>query len=142
MKVRDIMTESVASLNSNDTIERAAQIMKEHDIGSIPVCVGENVIGVITDRDIVLRNVALGENPRTQTVREIMSSNPVMVTPESDICDASRIMGESQIRRLPVIKDKKLVGIISLGDIATSEKLKDEAEGALEEVSQPCMPVM
>lgn len=142
MKVRDIMTESVASLNSNDTIERAAQIMKEHDIGSIPVCVGENVIGIITDRDIALRTVATGENPRTQTVREIMSSNPVMVTPETDICDVSRIMGERQIRRVPVVKDKKLVGIISLGDVATSENLKDEAEGALEEVSQPCMPVM
>lgn len=142
MKVSEIMTKSVASLNSDDTVERAAQVMVEHNIGSVPVCSGENVIGIITDRDITLRTVAKGENPRTQIVREIMSSNPVIINPDMDAHDAARIMSERQIRRLPVAENEKLVGFISLGDIATDPKLKDDAEGTLYGISEPCTPVM
>ncbi|SMC23798.1 CBS domain-containing protein [Clostridium acidisoli DSM 12555] len=142
MKVGEIMTKSVASLNSDDTVERAAQIMNEHNIGSLPVCSGENVIGIITDRDIAVRNVAKGQNPRVQTVREIMSSNPVIVDQDTDIHDAARIMSERQIRRLPVVKNDKLTGFIALGDIATSKNLKDDAENTLCNVSEPCTPVM
>lgn len=142
MKVSEIMTKSVASLNTDDTVERAAQVMVEHNIGSVPVCSGENVVGIITDRDITLRTVAKGENPRTQIVREIMSSNPVVIDPEMDAHDAARIMGERQIRRLPVAQNEKLVGFVSLGDIATDPKLKDDAEGTLSGVSEPCTPVI
>jgi CBS domain-containing protein len=142
MKVSEIMTKSVASLNSDDTVERAAQVMDEHNIGSMPVCSGENVIGIITDRDITLRNVARGENPRVQTVREIMTSNPVIVDQDMDIHDAARIMSERQIRRLPVVKDNRLIGFIALGDIATYPRLKDDAEKTLCSVSEPCTPVM
>ncbi|WP_026883884.1 CBS domain-containing protein [Clostridium akagii] len=142
MKVSEIMTKSVASLNTDDTVERAAQVMVEHNVGSVPVCSGENVVGIITDRDITLRTVAKGENPRTQIVREIMSSNPVVIDPEMDAHDAARIMGERQIRRLPVAQNEKLVGFVSLGDIATDPKLKDDAEGTLSGVSEPCTPVI
>ena len=142
MKVSEIMTKSVASLNSDDTVERAAQVMVEHNIGSVPVCSGESVVGIITDRDITLRTVAKGENPRTQIVREIMSSNPVIINPDMDAQDAARIMGERQIRRLPVAQNEKLVGFISLGDIATDPKLKNEAEGTLCGICEPCTPVI
>lgn len=142
MKVSEIMTESVASLNVDDTIERAAQLMLEHNVGSIPVCRGEKVVGVITDRDITLRSVANGQNAKVQTVKEIMSSNPVIVQPDMEARDAARIMSERQIRRLPVVENDNLVGIISLGDIATDSTMKNAAEMALCEISEPCTPII
>ncbi|AGK96248.1 CBS domain-containing protein [Clostridium pasteurianum] len=142
MKVSEIMTESVASLNSDDTIERAAQLMMEHNIGSIPVCRGEKVVGVITDRDITLRSVANGQNAKVQTVKEIMSSNPVLIQPSMETEDAARIMSERQIRRLPVVENDNLVGIISLGDIATNSTMKNLAEKTLCEISEPCTPII
>ncbi|MFT8313342.1 MAG: CBS domain-containing protein [Clostridium sp.] len=142
MKVSEIMTESVASLNSNDTIERAAQLMMEHNIGSIPVCRGEKVVGVITDRDITLRSVANGQNAKVQTVKEIMSSNPVLIQPSMEAEDAARIMSERQIRRLPVVENDNLVGIVSLGDIATNSTMENLAEKTLCEISEPCTPII
>lgn len=142
MKVSEIMTQSVASLNVDDTIERAAQLMMEHNIGSIPVCRGEKVVGVITDRDITLRSVANGENSKVQTVKEIMSSNPVIIQPNMEADDAARIMSERQIRRLPVVENDNLVGIISLGDVATNAAMKNVAEKALCEISEPCAPII
>lgn len=140
MKVKDIMTKSVVSLNSNDTVKRAASIMSEHDIGSVPVCESNNVIGIITDRDITLRCVAEGKDCTSQVVREIMSSNPAIGTPDMDIQDASRIMSERQIRRLPIVENKNLVGVVSLGDIAVDPKLNQQAEQALSNISEPSTP--
>jgi FOG: CBS domain len=140
MKVKDIMTKSVVSLNSNDTVKRAANIMSEHNIGSVPVCESNNVIGIITDRDIALRCVAEGKDCTNQVVREIMSSNPAIGTPDMDIQDASRIMSERQIRRLPIVENKNLVGVVSLGDIAVDPKLNQQAEQALSSISEPSTP--
>jgi CBS domain-containing protein len=140
MKVKDIMTKSVVSLNSSDTVKRAASIMSEHDIGSVPVCESNNVIGIITDRDITLRCVAEGKDCTSQVVREIMSSNPAIGTPDMDIQDASRIMSERQIRRLPIVENKNLVGVVSLGDIAVDPKLNQQAEQALSNISEPSTP--
>ncbi|MBI6873508.1 CBS domain-containing protein [Clostridium aciditolerans] len=140
MKVKDIMTGAVVSLNSTDSVERAAELMKEHNIGAVPVCEGDKVIGIITDRDIALRSVAAGEDSKSQSVREIMSSNPVTGTPDMDIQDASRVMSERQIRRLPIVDSENLVGMVSLGDIAVSPKLNEEAEQALSSISEPSTP--
>ena len=140
MKVKDIMTKSVVSLNSNDTVKTAANIMSEHNIGSVPVCDSNNVIGIITDRDIALRCVAEGKDCTNQVVREIMSSNPAVGTPEMDVQDASRIMSERQIRRLPIVENKNLVGVVSLGDIAVDPKLNQQAEQALSSISEPSTP--
>lgn len=140
MKVKDIMTKSVVSLNSNDTVERAANLMSEHNIGAVPVCESNNVIGIITDRDIALRSVAEGKDCKNQVVRDIMSSNPVFGTPDMDVQDASRIMSERQIRRLPIVENKNLVGVISLGDIAVDPKLNQQAEQALSSISEPSTP--
>ncbi|MBC2399437.1 CBS domain-containing protein [Clostridium tetanomorphum] len=140
MKVKDIMTKSVASLNPEDTVEHVAQLMKEHNIGSLPVCNGEKVIGMITDRDITLRSTAEGENVQKQTVRDIMTSNPVVISPEIDAKEASRIMSERQIRRLPVVENNNLVGVVSLGDISVEPNLYNSAGKALTNISEPSTP--
>ncbi|MFL0246527.1 CBS domain-containing protein [Candidatus Clostridium stratigraminis] len=142
MKLKDIMTKDVATLNSEDTVERAAHLMKQYNIGSVPVCSGEEIIGIITDRDIAVRSVAEGENFKNQKVRDIMTSNPVIANQDMDIHDAARIMSERQIRRLPVVENKNIVGIISLGDLAVENNLKDNAGEALSNISEPSSPLM
>jgi CBS domain-containing protein len=141
MKVKDVMTKDVATLNPDDTIERAAQLMKQYNVGSIPVCDSEKVIGMITDRDIAVRSVAQGENGKNQKVREIMSSNPVIINSETDIHDAARIMSERQVRRLPVVENNNIVGIVAIGDIAVESKLVDDAGEALSSISEPSTPL-
>lgn len=140
MKVQDIMTKCVVSLNAEDNVERAAQLMKKHNIGAIPVCNGDKVIGIVTDRDIAVRSSAEGQNSQKQTVREIMSSNPVVGDPGMDIEDASRIMSERQIRRLPIMESNNLVGVVSLGDIAVEPNLQEKAEEALSNISEQTAP--
>ncbi|MDF2881355.1 MAG: protein YhcV [Clostridiaceae bacterium] len=142
MKISDVMTKTVASLNAEDTVKRAAELMKEHDIGSIPVCRDEKVVGIITDRDIAVRTVADGKNSLEQKVKDVMSSNPVVGRPEMDIHDAARIMSERQIRRLPIVENNNLVGIVALGDLAVENILVDDAGRALSEISSPSIPQM
>ena len=142
MKVREIMSTTVATVNSDDTVDLAARLMKEHNVGSIPVCSNEIVIGIITDRDIVLKSVAEGTNPTEQKVSEIMSLKPVLGNPEMDVAEAGQMMGENQIRRLPIVEDDKLVGIISLGDIAVEPDLQDKAGSILSDVSEHYSPVL
>ncbi len=140
MKIKDIMTKSVVSLNAEDNVDKAAQLMREHNIGSVPVCNGDKVIGIITDRDIAIRSAADGKNAKNQTVREIMSSNPVLGTSNMEIQDASRVMSERQIRRLPIVENENLVGMVSLGDIAVDPNLQNQAEQALSNISEPSTP--
>lgn len=135
MKLKEIMSKDIACANQNDSIEKAAQLMKQYNVGSIPVCNQKNVIGIVTDRDIALRSVASGHF--NQSVGEIMTQNPVTGTPDMDVHEAARIMGEKQIRRLPIVENNSLVGIVSLGDISVEPKLQDNAEQALKNISQP-----
>ena len=137
MKVSEIMTKDVISLSVDDTTDHAAHLMKEHSIGSIPVKSQEKVVGIVTDRDIILRCVAEDKDIKTQKVREIMSSNPVVADENMSVDDATRIMSERQIRRLPVVANDHLVGMVSLGDFATESVLKEEAGDALSEISVP-----
>ena len=136
MKVKDIMSKQIASVNSDDSIEKAAQLMKQYDVGSIPVCSQQKVIGIVTDRDITLRSIADGQNSNSQKVMDIMSPNPVVGSPAMDVNDAARIMGEAQIRRLPIVENNNLVGIVALGDISVEPSLQDNAEEALKNISQ------
>jgi len=137
VKVKDIMSRDIASLSSDDSIERAAQLMKQYDVGSIPVCSQEKIVGIVTDRDIALRATARGQKSQQQTVSDIMSSNPVVGSPDMDVHDAARIMSEKQIRRLPIVDQNNLVGIVALGDISVEPDLQDNAEEALKNISQP-----
>ncbi|MEA4826535.1 CBS domain-containing protein [Clostridium sp. JNZ J1-5] len=140
MEIKNIMTKNVATINPEDTVERAAQMMKEHNVGSIPVCRGEEVVGIITDRDVALRSAAEGQNVHQQKVKDIMTSNPVIGTPEMDVHEAARIMSERQIRRLPVVENNKVVGIVALGDLAVEPNFSNEAESALSSISVPASP--
>ena len=137
MLVKDIMTNSIVSLNSEDSVERAAQMMKQFDVGSIPVCSEDKLVGMITDRDIALRSVASSANGNNQKISEVMTSHPVTGTPDMDVHDAAKIMSDEQVRRLPIVQNNHLVGIVSLGDISVEPTLQDNAEEALKNISEP-----
>ena len=124
MLLKDIMSSDIVSVNSDDSVEKAAQMMRQHNIGSIPVCKNERLIGIVTDRDITLRSVAAGQIS-TQKVVDIMTSDPVVGRPDMNVREAARIMSEQQIRRLPVVVNNSVVGIVSLGDISQEPSLQD-----------------
>ena len=137
MKVKDIMSKEIASLRSEDSIEKAAQLMKGHNVGSIPVCSSEEqIIGIVTDRDIALRAVATGGSGKGLTVGSIMTPNTITGNPEMNVHDAARIMSEHQIRRLPIVENDSLVGMVSLGDISLENTLANDAGEALSNISQ------
>ncbi|SHK03593.1 CBS domain-containing protein [Clostridium amylolyticum] len=140
MRVKDVMTNDVASLKPEDSIERAAELMKEFNIGSLPVCEGKKVIGIVTDRDIALRAVAEGKDNRNQTVKDVMSSNPVVIDSQADVKEAAKLMSDNQIRRIPIVEANSLVGMVSLGDIAVEPHLEDNAQDALKDISEPSIP--
>jgi len=140
VKVRDIMTRNVACLNPDSTVLEAAQLMQKHNVGSIPVCDESGVVGIVTDRDIVVRNIAHGKDPRTTPVRDVMTSQVTTVGPDADLKAASATMSEKKIRRLPVVENNQLVGIISLGDVATSAMHDVEVSSTLAEISSPSRP--
>jgi len=140
MKISDVMSKDVAKLDVNDTVERAAELMKQYNVGSIPVCRDEKVVGIITDRDITLRSVAENKSVKGQAVREIMTSNPVLGKSDMEVHEAARLMSERQIRRLPIVENNALVGIVSLGDLAVEPKLVDNAGMALGNISEKSTP--
>ena len=118
MKIRDVMTTDVETVSPDQTAKEAASFMLSADAGSIPVCDGGKVIGMITDRDIAVRGVAEGLGPDTP-VRELMSEDIVCARDDDDISTVAQRMSEAQVRRLPVLNaDDKLVGIVSLGDLS------------------------
>lgn len=136
MKINNIMTKDIVSLQAEDTVEHAAQLMKEHGVGSLPICNEGKIVGIITDRDIALRSVAMGESIQNQTVRNIMTSNPITVSTNISATEAAEIMSKKQIRRLPVVENKNLVGMVSLGDISTEPNLENSAGKALTGISE------
>lgn len=137
MKAREIMTKELASLRSDDSIERAAQLMKQYNVGSIPVCTDDKVIGIITDRDIAVRSVASGQTPGDQRVRDVMTKDLVVGSPEMNVEDCARLMSDRQIRRLPIVENNSLIGIVALGDIALEQREQKCAEQALKNISEP-----
>lgn len=140
MEIKDIMTKTVATINVEDTVEHAARMMKDHNVGSIPVCREENVVGIITDRDVALRSAAEGQNVHQQKIKDIMTSNPVTAAPTMDVHEAARLMSERQIRRLPIVENNRVVGIVALGDLAVQPIFANEAESALSNISTPASP--
>ncbi|HHU73329.1 MAG TPA: CBS domain-containing protein [Clostridiales bacterium] len=134
MKVRDIMTKDVVCLRSDDTIERAARLMKQYNVGSLPVCTDDKIIGIVTDRDITVRSVAPG-SLSMQRVGDIMTRDPVVGNPDLEVEDAANLMSERQIRRLPIVENNSLVGIVALGDISLERQ--KSAGSALKNISAP-----
>lgn len=139
MQVKELMTESVVSIGPDETAQEAARLLARHDVGSIPVC-GEDggLRGIVTDRDIVLRCVAVQEDPAKKKVCEVMTRNCATVKPDDDVRAAARVMSARQVRRLPVVEDDKVVGVVSLGDISVSHNCDMETARALCDISQEC----
>lgn len=137
MKVRDIMSKEVCTLSKEDSIEKAAQLMKEHDVGSMPVCNQDIVVGIVTDRDITLRAVADSSDTQQLKVKDIMTSNPIVGNHDMNVQDVAKIMSDKQIRRLPIVEKNNLVGIVALADISLEPSLQDNAENTLKNISEP-----
>ena len=132
MKVNAAMTRNVRLVKPEQTIREAAQLMAAIDAGAIPVTENERLVGMITDRDMAIRAVAQGKSPDTK-IRDVMSAGILYCFDDQDLDEVERNMGENQVRRLPVVdRDKKLVGILSLGDLAS----KDDANSVGKTVSQ------
>lgn len=138
MKLKNIMTREVEVVHPDATLKEAAQKMRVRDIGFLPVCDGDRVLGVVTDRDIILRSTAEGTDPNTRIGQEFITSPIVYCFDDEDVEEAAKLMEEHQIRRVAVLSrdDKSLVGVVSLGDIATSGTRKTSAK-VLQSVSEP-----
>ncbi|PLS78701.1 MAG: CBS domain-containing protein [Chloroflexi bacterium] len=140
MRIAEIMTKDVQSVTGDTDLLTVARHMRDLDVGVIPVVEGTRLVGVITDRDIVIRAVALGLDPLHTVVRDHMSPDPTTIAPTEQVSRAAEIMAREQIRRLPVVEDGTLVGILSLGDVAVDSG-KDRLTGdALEQISAPAEP--
>ena len=136
MDVSEIMTPDPETCAPDDTIRKVASMMADGDYGSLPVLEGDRFVGVVTDRDIAVRAVAEGLGPDTP-VSEVMTDEPITVEPDTDIEEVADIMAEEQIRRLYVVEDEKLVGVVSLGDLALEDDDDDDLSGdALEDISE------
>ncbi len=138
MKVKDIMTKEVQVIHPDDSLQAAAQKMSSHDIGFLPVLEADQLVGVITDRDLVVRGIAQGMNSNAMLGRELMTSPVIYCFEDQDIKEVAKLMEESQIRRLVILNrpDKRLVGVVSLGDLALNSKSDTSAE-VLQKVSEP-----
>jgi CBS domain-containing protein len=138
MKLKQIMTQNVATIHPDDTLQDAARIMRDRDIGFLPVYEGNELVGVLSDRDIVVRTLAEGMSPNTMLSRNLLTTPVVSCFEDQSVDDAARLMHENQVRRLVILdrKTKQLVGIVSLGDLAThvGEKISGEV---LQQVSVP-----
>lgn len=134
------MTNQVAYVSPNTPVAEAAQLMQKHNVGVLPVCEGQNVVGIITDRDIVVRNVAHQQDPNNTPVSNVMTTRVEAVSPDTTLNQAAEIMAEKQVRRLPVMEENQLIGIVSLGDLATQAKYDVELSRTLGEISVPSRP--
>jgi CBS domain-containing protein len=136
MKVRDAMAKTVSSAKKSDRVIDVARMMKQEDAGFIPVVEnGGTIIGVITDRDIAIRCIAEGHDPRNETAEHLMSRDVTIIGPEDDIEQAGRMMERNEIRRLPVAEKGRLVGVLSHGNLVQATKNKT-AEKVTEGVTQ------
>jgi CBS domain-containing protein len=140
MKVRDVMTHEVECVGPQATLQEAAARMKSLDVGPIPVCEADRVIGILTDRDIVVRAVAEGRDARSTRVQEVMTRDLVCAHEDDDVKDAARLMKEHQVRRVIVLtRDNRLAGIVSTKDIAVDTGDKKLAGDVLEKVSEDAL---
>jgi CBS domain-containing protein len=134
--VRHAMTESPQTASPDMTAADAAGLMKQLDIGVVPIAEGGTLIGIVTDRDIVLRVVANRENPDDVRLADILTKSPETVSPDMKLSEARDIMAKHKVRRLPVMKGDELVGILSLGDVALADASERQVGETLEDISE------
>ena len=136
MKLRDIMTNGVISVHPEESVAVAARTLTHYNIGALPVCGNDGKIcGMLTDRDLVTRCLASGKVPEDTKVREVMTAQVISASPQMDTAVAAHLMGRQQVRRLPVVENGKLCGMVSLGDLAVREDLNPDAADALGDIS-------
>jgi CBS domain-containing protein len=135
MNIREVMTPNPRSVSPNDSIQNAACIMRDEDAGAVPVVDNGRAVGIVTDRDIVARVVAEG-GQLNRPVRDIVSSTLVSATPDMSTREAAELMSEHQIRRLPVVENDRLVGIVSIGDLAVKEGKDGRIGDTLQHISE------
>jgi CBS domain-containing protein len=133
--IKEVMTRDVRACEPNATVADAAKVMAQEDVGPVPIVEDGRLIGIVTDRDIVVRVVAEGRDPNATTVSEIASTKLVTVSPDDELDEALKLLAERQIRRLPVVEGDRLVGIVAQADIARLGKDKTTGE-VVEEISR------
>lgn len=137
MKVRDVMTKQVIRMGPDEPAEVAARTLAHYNIGVLPVCgIDGRVCGVVTDRDLVTRCMALGRDAGTVKVADVMTGRVISAGPDMDVSVAAHLMGREQVRRLPVVENGKLCGIIGLGDLAATEDGSLDAADALTDITK------
>ncbi|CEG27054.1 CBS domain-containing protein [Bacillus sp. B-jedd] len=139
MKIKQVMTTDVETCTPDTPIFEIAKKMKELDVGVIPICEGDELKGLATDRDIVLNAIA-EQWPLDTPISRVMTEDPVRGTVDMSAEEAAELMADVQIRRLPIVEQGRLIGIVSLGDLAIERNLTDDAGEALEEISEPSKP--
>ncbi len=138
MKIGDIMTKDVRHVTSSDPVMKAVNLMRDINVGAVPVVDGQSLVGIVTDRDILTRCIAEGQDPSKCHVSAHMSADLATAKPSTDIDEALHLMADRQVRRLPVVEGDRLVGIVTLGDLAVETKGEDkEIEASLKKISVP-----
>jgi CBS domain-containing protein len=134
--IRDVMSSNPCAIDADKPVAHAAKMMKQEDVGLAPVVEGDRLVGTLTDRDIVLRVVAEGKDPQTVTAREVASTDLITIDPQQDLDEALRLMASKQVRRLPVVEEGRLVGVLAQADIA--REAEEQQTGRLvEDISRP-----
>ena len=135
MKLKDIMTRAVVTIHPEERVDVAARMLTHYNIGVLPVCDNKsNLIGIVTDRDMITRCVASGRMPEKTRVCDVMTVRVISADPEMDTGAAAHLMGREQVRRLPIVEQGKLCGMVSVGDLAAREEINYDAAEALGEI--------
>lgn len=135
MKVRDLMTTPAIRISADESVEVAARTLAHYNIGALPVCGNDGrVCGLVTDRDLVTRCLASGKTPGHTKVRDVMTGNVISAQPDMEAGVAAHLMGRQQVRRLPVMENGKLCGMVSLGDLANRDESSMDAADALGDI--------
>ena len=133
--VREVMTSKLCSIDTDKPVAYAAKMMRDEDVGIAPIVEGDRLVGVLTDRDIAVRVVAEGRDPEQVKVTEVASRDVVTLDPQQDLDEALRLMARHQVRRLPVVDEQRLVGMLAQADVASEAKASKTGE-VVEEISQ------
>ena len=137
MVISDIMTDPAILLPADTSVFEAANVMRENNIGSVPVVDSDGcIMGIVTDRDIVIRSIAEGMSPDSTKISDIMSENVSVVPPDAEIDEVADIMSRDQVRRIPIVENNKVLGVVSLGDVALCRDYQIECANALCEISK------
>lgn len=126
MKVKDCMCNEVLWATPNNTVQDCANMMCNQHVGCIPVCDdSKKIVGLVTDRDIILRCIACNKDPKNTPISDIMTCNPCCCTPDTDIIEVENLMSQNQVKRIPIVENNKIVGILTLGDLAANDQVND-----------------